>query len=64
MFKQSNPSRLVQICEIKTLTINILLHDPNQVAKKPWSSTLRAQYEQIDGTDDASELMRLNFRKR
>ena len=26
--------------------------------------TLRAQYERIDGTHDASELMRLNFRKR
>ena len=27
-------------------------------------TTMRAQYERIDGTDDASELMRLNFRKR
>ena len=26
-------------------------------------TTLRAQYERIDGTDDASELMRLNFSK-
>ena len=27
-------------------------------------TTLRAQYERIDGTDDVSELTRLNFRKR
>ena len=27
-------------------------------------TTLRAQYERIDGIDDASELMRPNFRKR
>ena len=40
---------------------------PPESIKLIWHTlitTLRAQYEQIDGTDDASELMRLNFRKR
>ena len=40
---------------------------PTESIKLIWHTlitTLRAQYERIDGTDDASELMRLNFRKR
>ena len=39
---------------------------PTESIKLIWHTlitTLRAQYERIDGTDDASELMRLNFSK-
>ena len=40
---------------------------PTESIKLTWHTlitTLRAQYERIDGTRDASKLMRLKFRKR
>ena len=40
---------------------------PAESIKLMWHTiitTLRAQYERIAGSDDAAELMRLNFRKR
>ena len=40
---------------------------PAELIKLIWHTlitTLRAQYERIDGTNDVVELMRLNFRKR
>ena len=42
-------------------------HPPVESIKLIWHTlitTLRAQYERIDGTNDVAELMRLNFRKR
>ena len=50
-----------------TMVFSTNKRPPTELIKLIWHTlitTLRAQYERIDGTDDASKIMKLNFRKR